>query len=152
MRSRLEPLAAHNGLDRVRRRGDDVRPADRVLVGVDRHAADLLRERFGLCAVATCNADLVDRPHAWDRARVSARLNAGADQREHARIVAGEQPRRERRTGGSARRRDVRPVHQREGRAVVRIEDADDGLMRLSIGVMGEERHELAREASRGEI
>ena len=53
---------------------------------------------------------------------------------------------------GGPRRRDVRPVHQRERRAVRRIEERDRRLVRRPVGVVREDGDELAAEPGRREI
>ena len=75
-----------------------------------------------------------------------ARLHPGSENREHAHVLAREQARRQRGARRGPGRRDVGAVHQGDRRPVRRIEDADERLVRVTITVLREERHELAGE------
>src|SRR5205823_1477395 len=146
VRSGLDPLTPHDGLDGVCRRCDDVRATYRLLVRVDSDAADLFCKRLRLRTVAPRDSDLLDWTNPRNRPRVCPCLDTGAENRKNPRVLACEQPGCERRSSRRARRGHVRAVHQREWRPVFGIEDADDGLMRLAIPILRKERHELALE------
>ena len=109
-------------------------------------------ERFGFRRVAPCDANLVELPDALEGARVRPCLDSRADEGEHLRVLAREQPCRQRRARSRPGRGDVPPVHQRQRGAVLRIEDRDHRLMRVPVGVLREERHELAGEPCRGKV
>ena len=64
-------------------------------------------------AVATRDADLGEGAHAGHRLRVGAGLDAGAEDRERRRVLAGQEARRERRAGGGAQGGDGLPVQER---------------------------------------
>ena len=66
VRTGSKPLATHDRLQRVRRRGNDVGAADRLLVRIDGTSvrSELRRERLCAGAVAACNADLREGTHA----------------------------------------------------------------------------------------
>ena len=120
MRAGAQPLEADDRLGRGRRRVDDVGAANRLLelaAARDSH----LREVAGA------------REHLLRRAR----LHAGAEDREDARVGPREKTRGERRSRGGAHRGDVRPVHQRDGRSRRRIEERDRGLVRRAVAVAG---------------
>ena len=135
VRARLQPLVPEHRLARVRRRDDDVGAAHRLLdaVGAPRRRSRRPAPR------AFSRVRLAIRMRSHGRtARIASmcerRLDAGADDRQLARVVAGEQPRRDGRDGRGADRRDRRRVHQRphlpglageqRHRALVRVEPA----------------------------
>ena len=105
-------LAPHDRLERMGGRADDVRAVASLLPGRRRAnrqvelARQFLREYLGLPAVAACNAQFPEGSDARHRPGVRARLDAGAEDREHRRILAGEKPRGESGAGPGADRRD----------------------------------------------
>ena len=154
MRTRRQPLAPDDGLGGVCRRGDDVGTPDRFLVGAHRPRlrSELVGERFGLCGVTPCDANLVELPDALQRACVRPSLDSRADEGEHLRVLSREQPCRQRRARSGPGRGDVPPVHECKRGAVLRIEDRDHRLMCVPVGVLREEGHELACEPRRGKV
>ena len=151
MRAGRDPVEQDDRLGGMRRRRDDVGAAHRLL---ERGCgcADLGRQLLRLRPVAAGDADLVPVADARERTRMRARLDAGAEDGEHARVVPRQQARGERRRAGGARGGDVRPVHQRERRAVRRVEERDRRLVRRPVGVVREDGDELAAEPGRREI
>ena len=131
---------------RVCRGCDDVGSAECLLPGRDGLCAELVGERFRFRVIARGDPNFVDRTHAFDRLDVGSRLHARAEHGEDRCLLAREQARRERGTGCRSRRRDVRAVHQRDRCAVLMVEHENRGLMRGTVDVAREERHELARE------
>ena len=93
-------------------------------------------------------AELADGEH---RLEVRARLDARADEREVAGVLAGEQPRREAAHGGRADRGDRRRVDDREQAPAFRLEEQDRALVRVELGalVARKERDGLERRALR---
>ena len=90
-----EPLAAQDRLARRRRGDDDVRAATRLLGG--RRLLDAV-ELGRLAGRPAPDAHALERQHRAHRVEVRPRLDAGAEDRERARLRPGEQPRRDRRT------------------------------------------------------
>ena len=97
-----------------------------------------------LVLAAAGDAHLGEVAHAREHLLRRARLNAGAENREHARVGPRQKLRRERRRRSGAHRGDVRPVHERRRRPGGGIDERDESLVRRPVAVPLEERHELA--------
>ena len=130
VRARAEPFEADDRLLRGSRGVDDVGAANRILE-----------------LAATGDPHLGEVARAGEHLLRRARLDAGAEDREDARIRSRQQPRRERGRRGGAHRGDVRPVHERDGRARRWVEERDGRLVRRPVAILGEERDELAAES-----
>ena len=135
MHAGLEPVIEHHGVGRVRRRVHDVGAAHGVLI-----------------LSAACDANLGELAHAREHLLRRAGLHARSEDRQHPRVLARERARRQRRGGRGAHRGDVRPVHDRDRRPVLRVEHDDLRLVRRPVDVAGEEGDELAPEAGRGQV
>ncbi len=151
MRARVECCSHHDRVGRVRCRADHLRSGARAVEVVDRHDAapefgcEFLHQVFGVVKVAATHADLVEGPYARDRVGVRSGLHAGAEDGEHARVMAREQVGRERGPGRGARRGHGRAVDQRSRCARRGVEHDDHRLVRRPPRprVVGEEADEL---------
>ncbi len=146
MRSGPQPLAAQDRLVRVGDRADHVGGAHRIFDRRRPRSGNLRGQPLRLRLVAARDEDLLELPRPRQVARVRERLHAGAHDGEHLRVVARQEPRRQRRGRGRPLRGDGSAVEQQEERSVARIEERDDGLVRGPVAVLGKDRHQLGRE------
>ncbi len=155
MRSRFQPLAPDDWVPTMRACANNVGPTHgllNVLVGTylaGISAPELPRQRLRLPEITARDADRAELPDTRHRAQVSPCLNACPNDDEPRRVLPRQKIGRQCRARGGAGRGDGLAVHQREGAAVPRVEDDDDGLVRRPVGVPREERNELRRESAR---
>src|SRR6266700_4956590 len=79
--------------------------------------------------VFRCNADLGKLAHTVEHLQMRTTLHPSADNRQHTGIRTCQKLGRKSCGAARAERCDVGSVHEREGRASLSIEQADDGLV-----------------------
>src|SRR6266566_1406997 len=79
--------------------------------------------------VFRCNADLGKLAHTGEHLQMRTALHPSADNRQHAGIRTCQESSRESCSASRAERCDVRSIHEREGRASLSVEQADDSLV-----------------------
>jgi len=141
---RLQPLAEQDGSLGGRRDHDDVRPAHRLLGGWCGRETEALRERLGVSRAP--DPDLAERADVSQRFQVASGLDSGAEDRQHRRVRAGEEPRRDRRHGAGPHLGDQSAIHDDERLAGLGLEEQDHGVVGGDALVVRVERHELRAE------
>ena len=145
----LQPSVLEDRFARVGAQADHVGTADRVFDALDRARARPTRgQALRVLGRAGGHPQLPEAPYLRQHLEVGGALDAGADDGQHGRLLAGEQPRREARRRRGPVGGDVGPVHDAHRRAGVRVEKRDQSLMRgqATVVVARKDRDQLDRD------
>ncbi len=130
----LQPFAVEHRHLGVGGAGDNMGAAHDLARIVDRDgleffAGHLLSERGAVRRVRTEHLDALDRTHRAYGPTVWHRLHAGAEQAEHARVLARRERHRQRRGGADPQPGEIGLVHEGERLAGAQVVEDDDGVV-----------------------